>query len=98
MGLGLRPVVQSQHRLHRGRQLGRKLDGAGARAVLVAFMLVAVQLDLEGANHIRGGSFQFHGSPLGRHFAHSQVVFFGELFDFVDRVFIGAVLGREFFA
>ena len=60
-------------------------------------MLVAVQLGFEGAHHIRRGSLQFHGSPLGRHFAHRQVVFFGELFHFVDRVFIGAVLGREFF-
>ena len=98
MGFGLWPVVESQHRLHRRGQLGRKLDVAGARSVLASLVFIAIQLDLEGANHVRGGSRQFDRSPLDRDFAHSQVVFLGELFDFIDRAAIGAMLRREFLA
>jgi len=93
----LRSVVQPQNRLHGGGQFGRKADATCPRAVLVPFMFVEIEPHLEGAQHVRGGSLQFHGSALGRYLAHRKVVFFGKLFDFFDCIAIGAMFCRELF-
>src|SRR5208283_3404198 len=98
MRLCLRPVVKAQDGLDGWGQIRGELDFTAAGPVLLPVVLIAVQLDLESFDHVPGCSLELHGSPLGRYFAHGEIVLFSKLFGLVDCAAIGAMLCSEFFA